>query len=663
MGDNMRVLSIGIKAVAVKEFIMGLIMGLGLTALIQISFIQTAFAAPPAKAFGELPVAYDAAISPDGRSLAIIVNFDGTYAVLSKRLGGAKEDSWALTLGDKVKPRYVKWVNNDRFVAAVAKSEEYRNTPFTVRYLYTGNIATRKGKILVKPKDIFRQFNDVVVDWLEDDPKHILMAYSKEEWDPYPDIRKVNVATGRDSTVKRGLTGIERWHTDDEGTPLIGSGRTEAGKKRRVIYDKSTQKWNSSDEYPGLKASTPIYGILKNGTEIVIGDYRGKDTLGLYIYNLTQKKITRDLYHNDQYDASGVILSKDGETVIGATYTADSDQTQLLGKNGTLLDRLRAKVPDYDVDYVDQTSDGKTILVKMSAPYDPGGLYMYDGANDKLELLSKMYNGFSQDDTGDVVAVKYTARDGTKIPAFVTLPPGVKSPKSMPFIVLPHGGPYARDSKRFDYLAQFFATRGYGVLQMNFRGSDGYGKAFAAAGRNNWVLMQKDVEDATRWLLKKNYADPERTCIAGWSYGGYAALMGVSTDPDLYKCAIAMAALTDINDAKQDLKKYRGGRRAAKEFFGEALQDKALRKANSPVNVAHKIKVPVFLAHGDLDENVQFDQFTRMQRALKKAGVNATYMKFKNEDHFLSRQVNREAFFIGMDKFLHQVNGKSEYMK
>ena len=124
-----------------------------------------------------------------------------------------------------------------------------------------------------------------------------------------------------------------------------------------------------------------------------------------------------------------------------------------------------------------------------------------------------------------------------------------------------------------------------------------------------------------------------------------------------------MAALTDINDAKRDLAKYRGGKHAAKEFFGEAMQDKELRKVNSPVNVADNIKVPVFLAHGTLDENVQFDQFTRMKRALKKAEVKATYMKFENEDHFLSNQTNRQKFFKGMSKFLAEVNGTSEYMK
>lgn len=625
--------------------------------------LQAVLAAPPAKAFGELPVAYDAAISPDGEELAFIVNVKGTYGVIAQKVDGSTEKPWFLTLGKDVKPGYVKWVNNNRFVISVVKSEKFRSTPYTVGYLFTGDIRTREGRLVVEPKNMFRQFNNRVVDWLEDEPEYILMAYSDEEWDPYPDIKKVNVATGRDSTIKRGQTGIEYWYTDDNGIPRIGTGQNERGKKRRVIFDTETDKWDAIDKFPGLDADTPIFGMLRDGTELVIGDYRGKDTLGLYVYDLGQKQITRSLFHDDNYDASGVVLSKDGETVIGAKYTAESDRTVLLGDNGTLLDRLRAKYKGYDVDYVDQTADGKTVLVKMSSPYDPGGLYSYSTNAKDPTLLAKMYNGFTQADTGDVAAVKYTARDGQKIPAFVTLPPGQTSAKNLPFIVLPHGGPYARDSKRFDYLAQFFATRGYGVLQMNFRGSEGYGKAFADAGRNNWIVMQQDVEDGTRWLYEKGYADKSRTCIAGWSYGGYAALMGVSTDPDLYRCAIAMAALTDINDAKNDLKKYRGGKHAAKEFFGEAMQDKEVRKANSPVHVADNIQVPIFLAHGDLDENVQFDQFLRMQKALKKAGVKATYMKFKDEDHFLSKQENREKFFIGVDKFLSEVNGTSEYMK
>lgn len=623
------------------------------------------YAAPPAKAFGELPVAFDADISPDGKQLAMIINIKGEYLVVTRATNDPNAKLQAVGLGEDLRPRFVKWANNERWMVSVEKSESYRSTPFTVRHIFTKSLSEDKPQVLLRPK-IFRQYNDRVLDWLEDDPDHILMQYSKEEFDPYPSIYKVNVNTRRDKRVMSGRTGIERWITDDNGVPRIGIGQNDNGDDQMRVYNEEKDQWDSHKKFPGLDATTPIFSILKDGQEFIIGSYNGRDTLGLYIYDLAQKKITRELFHNDEYDASGVVVSTDGETVIGAKYIAEKEQTELLGEYGTLLTKLRAQLTGYSVDYVDQTQDGDTMIVRVSAPFEPGGLFTYSRGDSGPAMLQENYTGLDSSDMGEVVSVKYAARDGQRIPAFITLPKTITNTaqlKNIPFIVLPHGGPYGRDEKRFDYLAQFFATRGYGVMQMNFRGSEGYGKSYEDAGRDNWLVMQEDVEDATRYLLKKGYADPNRTCIAGWSYGGYAALMGAAKDTEgLYDCVIAMAALTDINDAKRDLKKYRGGKTAAKTFFGDAMQDKAVRKANSPVHVADKIKVPVFIAHGDLDINVQFDQFLRMKKALKKAGVETTDLAFEDEDHYLSRQENREAFFVGVDKFLVDVNGPSEFM-
>ncbi len=643
------------------SFLLAGILGLGgcLTSTV------TAHAAPPAKAFGELPVAYDADLSPDGKHLAIIVNVKGTYYVVARPTSGNTVDMDTISLGKDLNPKYVKWINNERYVVSVRKSASYRGLPFTVTHLFTKSLGDKKAKIMLK-SDIFRQYNDRVVDWLEEDPEHILMEYSKAEFDPFPSIYKVNVATGRSVNVLKAREGIEHWITDENGVPRIGYGDTDLSGKRMRVFNPTKEKWESQESYPGLELDTTIFRVIKDGTELIIGDYNNRDTLGLYIYDLTQKRITRTLFHNDDYDASGVVISADGETVIGAKYIADKEETELLGEYGTLLSQLRSKFKGHSVSYVAQTSDGRTMIVRLSAPYEPGGLYLYSRGDDQPSALQDNYSDLAADDMGDVISIKYNARDGQKIPAFITLPRTVTQTaqlKNIPFIVLPHGGPYGRDEKRFDYFAQFFATRGYGVMQMNFRGSEGYGKAFEQAGRDNWLVMQEDVEDATRYLLRKGYADPDRTCIAGWSYGGYAALMGAAKDTDgLYDCVITMAALTDINDAKRDMLRYRNRKRAAKTFFGDAMKDGAVRKANSPVHVADDIKVPVFMAHGDLDVNVQFDQFTRMKKSLKKAGVKTTAMAFKDEDHYLSRQKNREAFFIGVDKFLTEVNGPSEYM-
>jgi len=311
------------------------------------------------------------------------------------------------------------------------------------------------------------------------------------------------------------------------------------------------------------------------------------------------------------------------------------------------------------------TADYKNVLVKISSPFDPGALFLINTDTNTSQRVAPYYEGISGSDLGEVITVKYTARDGVKIPAFVTIPSSITDTsmlKNLPFIVLPHGGPYARDSKRFDYLAQYFATRGFGVLQMNFRGSKGYGKEFADAGRNNWEVMQEDVQDGTQWLFDKGYADPSKTCIAGWSYGGYAALIGKIKNPELYACTISMAGVTDLKDLMNDLKKYRFGKLAANNFL-KGFTDKDDIKENSPVKRADEMTGPVFIAHGELDQRVHYDQFRRMKSALKKSSAKVTAITFEDEDHFLSDQENRMKFFEELDDFLDKSIGKREYMK
>ena len=326
---------------------------------------------------------------------------------------------------------------------------------------------------------------------------------------------------------------------------------------------------------------------------------------------------------------------------------------------------MRERFSSSVVQFVDRTADGGKILFNASSSSDPGNLLIVEQGQEPISL-GQLHPQLNPEDLGIVIGVEYTARDGQTIPGFLTIPPSITNAaqlKKLPFIVLPHGGPYARDSKRFDYFAQFFATRGYGVLQMNFRGSAGYGKTFKESGRQNWVVMQDDVEDGTRWLVSEGLADPKRICIVGWSYGGYAALMGAAKNTDLYNCSVSMAGLTDIRDFIRDQKKYRFGKFAAKNFFGNGLEDKDDVKDNSPVKLADQIRIPLFLAHGTKDQAVHFDQFTRMKSALKKAPTNVTYMEFRGGDHYLSSQKDRQEFLTGLEAFLIKANGKSEFMQ
>ncbi|MEP1229585.1 MAG: prolyl oligopeptidase family serine peptidase [Litorimonas sp.] len=666
-----------------KSTFMGAAACLAALSFISLPNVYTvAHAAPAAKHFGKLPNIYDAALSPDATLMAAVINNKGDYLVRIESLKDPSIESRFVGLGEGVKPAYVKWVNNKQVIISFWQSQKTSSTPIRTGFLYTLNTETMEGKILVDPSkvkktatgsrlqqgSIFRQFNNVVVDWLEDDPLHILMAYSDEDNNNLnPDLRKVNVETGKDTIVKRGVEGVQSWYTDLKGDVRVGQGREDDNKAAWVmrIKDAASGNWNSSDKYPGLDAGVSIHGFTSNPNELIISSYAGKDTIGLYVYDLSSKAVTRKIYHNDKFDASGVILSSDGGEIIGARYTADTQQTEMIGNNDTILQAMRRDNVGYTVDYVDQSADGQTVLFKLSNPYDPGGMMMVKGSSGTPVNLGMMRPDLPNPSLGEVIGVKYKARDGQKIPSYVTLPPMVTDTsqlKNLPFIVLPHGGPYGRDSKRFDYFAQFFATRGYGVLQMNFRGSDGFGKAYKEAGRNNWTIMQEDVEDGTRWLFEKGYADPKRTCIAGWSYGGYAALMGAAKNPELYNCAISMAGVTDIRALIRDESRYRFGKASAKNFVGAGFSDKDDIKANSPVKIAGDMSVPLFLAHGELDQQVHFSQYKRMKKALKKSNAKVTYMEFEDEDHYLSNQDNRIKFFEGLDKFLSKYNGPSEYM-
>ena len=643
------------------------------------TMVCNANAAPPPEAFGQLPGTYDAAISPDANNMAVIVNQNGQYVVQIVNLKNSNDAS-GVGLGKGVKPLWVKWANNTQVLVSFWQSEKLGGVPVTTGYIYTLDTETMKGKILVRPgqngstgsrlgtSTLFRQYNNDVIDFLDNDPDHILMAYSDVGNTHPPDIKKVNVATGRDTTVKRGLSNVQTWYTDLRGEPRIGQGLKDKSTEQWVlrIREVNGDKWHNSDDYPGLNANASIYGFTKDPNELIIGAYQGKDTRGLYVYDLRVKKMTRKLFHNDKYDVGNVILNSDGSDVIGVSYVGESVEKELFDAYDTSLDYVRSQLPDRTIDFIDQSKNSEYILFNASNAYDPGGLMIMETSTKKIQMLKSKYAKLEPNDLGLVVNVRYSARDGVKIPAYVTLPPTVNdtaSIKNLPFIVLPHGGPYARESDRFDYLAQFFATRGYGVLQMNFRGSSGYGKTFEDQGRENWVVMQEDVEDGAKWLLKKGYADPDRMCIAGWSYGGYAALMGALKNPDLYSCAISMAGVTDLQDIIRDVEKYQFGKITARNFILKGFESKDDIKANSPVKLADTLITPLFLAHGTADQRVHFDQYKRMKSALRKSDADVTYLEFKEEDHFLSNQNNRQKFLVEIDKFLKKHIGKSEFVK
>ncbi|MEQ9562599.1 MAG: alpha/beta fold hydrolase, partial [Woeseiaceae bacterium] len=267
-----------------------------------------------------------------------------------------------------------------------------------------------------------------------------------------------------------------------------------------------------------------------------------------------------------------------------------------------------------------------------------------------LDAIAEIQPGLSGDNLSHVKPVSYLARDGQAIAAYLTVPRGAVAEK-LPLVVMPHGGPQARDNQSFNFLVQFLASRGYAVFQPNFRGSTGYGKAFEQAGFKQWGgLMQDDVTDGAKWLVEQGIADPDRMCIVGWSYGGYSAAMGAVKTPELFRCAASINGVLDLVRQISEDKDYIGGRRWT-EHMG--LTDEKAREV-SPYHQAEAIRIPMLIVQALDDSRVTREQGQRMARRLEKLDKPVEYVEVRQGGHSLGNESARLAMLEALEKFLVQ---------
>ena len=630
--------------------------------------------------FGKMPRISDGDISPNGKRVALYVNEKGQTSVQIFDLD-AMTPVGGFSLPEGSKPGGLIWANDDHLLARVWSTEEAFGSAYNTVALYNHDMESGKGGWLIRRQKTRRSgsrlggSNQVlyevdyanIIDVLPDDPDHILMSFADERTGVRP-VHKVNLDTGAYSTVEGATSNTRGWATDTTGTVRVAvglpSGATSESDLLIRIKDENGE-WQSASDWPGLDADTAFLGFTTKPNEMVIGTRNGRDTVGLYVYDINTRSITRKLFHHPTYDVGGVVRDPQTREVIGAQFTSDEAEVELFDGRSRAMDRMTAAYRDHQVRYYDTTPSGDTLLFRISQPYDPGVVLLLKEGQDQPVVVSSMRPGLDPDDLGLVVPVKYTARDGQSIPAYVTLPPTVNdtaSIKDLPFIVYPHGGPYARDNLGFDFMAQFFASRGYGVLQMNFRGSEGYGQTFADAGRKSWKTMRDDVVDGADWLVEKGYADPDRMCVGGWSYGGYSALMSGVEHPEKFACVISIAALSDLEGEVANLRNYRNGK-IAQKLITEGFSSREEMQQGSPVRVVQNMTLPTFIAHGTLDVNVDYDQHKKLRRALKSSPAKVTEMTFEGDDHYMSVEENRQEMLQGIAKFLRDVNGRSEFMK
>lgn len=362
--------------------------------------------------------------------------------------------------------------------------------------------------------------------------------------------------------------------------------------------------------------------------------------------------LTRELvYAHPEVDVDGLIRIGRQARVVGVSYATDRRRTEFFDPE---LKRLRAglakALPGAPlIEFVDASADEKRLVLWAGSDIDPGRYYLYDKSTRNLSPLVPVRASLADRKLATVKHVTYPAADETSIPGYLTLPPGGAA-RGLPAIVMPHGGPGARDEWGFDWLAQFFAARGYAVLQPNFRGSTGYGGAwFQRNGFQSWRTAIGDVNHGGRWLASEGIADPAKLAVLGWSYGGYAALQSAVLDPALFKAIVAVAPVTDLETLRGEARRFTNFKRVD-AFIGQG----AHVREGSPAQNAERIEVPVLLFHGDQDENVGVGESRLMESRLKRAGKRVNYVEFKELDHQLDDAAARSDLLRKSDAFLKQ---------
>lgn len=513
-----------------------------------------------------------------------------------------------------------------------------------------------------------RQSDGEIVDWLANGSGSVLM-----ERDYVPEVNtigtnihrdqdglgvdRIDVASLRSTPVESPKATAGSYMTDGQGNVRI-MGEPESnnsgmltGTVRYHYRVAGSRDWKSlatvrHDEFQPLAVdatSNSLYALKKlNGR------------MALYTIALDGTLTERLVAQNPRVDIDDVVRIGRGQRVIGYTYAEDVRTSVYFDPEFDALARSLGKALPNEplVDFVDASADGRKLLIFAGSDVDPGRYYLFDKTKRSLTEAMLARPELKGRPLASVKTVSIPLSDGGTMLAYLTLPPG-KDARNLPAVVFPHGGPSARDEWGFDWIPQFLAARGYAVIQPQYRGSAGFGDSWLNDnGFKNWRTSIGDISTATRWLASQGIADPRRTAIVGWSYGGYAALQSAAIEPTLYKAVVAVAPVTDLAQLKQE----------AEGFTNARLVDRIVGSGphiveGSPIHYADAISVPVLLVHGDLDSNVRYRQSARMDAALRAAGKPSEFLSFKGLDHQLDDSSARTQLLTRMAETLDRAIG------
>ncbi len=614
-----------------------------------IAILPRAHAAAPVEAYGKLPAIESPRLAPDGSAVALLASVGGRRCLVVHRLDGGGGNRGLCPGNFEV--RWFAWKTADRLILEVysqahSDGSELRTQSRLVAVDVSGRHVVALAEARSERAVDFGQ--DQVIDMLPGDRDHVLVALYRSSADS-PDVVRVDIDNGHARTIVSGQDRITGWKTDAAGRVRVGTA-VQDGLVRIFYRDDGDAPFRMIREIPALRASTfAVLAVGERPGELYVASTEPTGRRAIYRYDVATDRFLEPYAARDDADIDTLVV--DRGRPLGYGYTIDEQQL-VYTDPGLAADaaQVAAALPEFRTTVVDGTADGRRLLIFAAGGARPGRYYVLTRSDGKAELalFGSVRPDIPESELAPVRPIQYRAGDGLIIHGYLTLPPG--DPKGpIPFVVMPHGGPSARDMLGFDYIAQMIASRGYGVLQPNYRGSRGYGGAFEEAGFQQWGLkMQDDVTDGAHWLIDQRLADPARLCIVGWSYGGYAALMGAIKTPDLYRCAASMAGVTDLTRRLDRANQSRFADLNLPRFDS----DPVAVAENSPALHADRIRIPVLLAHGRRDFTVPVEDTEAMEAALIKAGKPVRALYFDDDDHYLFREDDRIAFLKALEGFL-----------
>lgn len=493
----------------------------------------------------------------------------------------------------------------------------------------------------------------MITDDLEDDPDHVLISHNHRNPQAF-DVYRVNVHTGESTRVAENPGNIIGWQTDHAGR--VRAALASDGLNTVLLYrDSEDEAFRPLITTDYKTQVTPALFTFDDKRLYALSN-RGRDRLALVEIDPAKPDAETVLFEPDEVDLDGVGYSRLRKVLTVAAYQTDLPRRKFFDKQTEALHAAIAKqLPDYEFTLQSGTRAEDRYIVAAYNDRTPGARYLYDVKANTLSKLADINPKLPEARMARIQPVTYQSRDGLTLHGYLTLPPG-REAKDLACVVNPHGGPWARDSWGFNAETQFLANRGFCVLQINFRGSTGYGRKFWEAGFGQWGLaMQDDITDGVHWLVKQGIADPKRIGIYGGSYGGYATLAGVTFTPDLYAAAVDYVGVSNLFTFMNTIPPYWAPLMPKfHEMVGHPERDKERLAATSPALHVDRIKTPLFIAQGARDPRVNKAESDQVVEALKKRGVEVEYMVKDNEGHGFHNDENKFAFYRAMEAFLKE---------